>query len=73
MDPGITTSLLAGGFGLGGVLSGALLSNYFALRTERRRTSNEDERRWLNDRRRLYAAYLGLAEAMHREVDTSMG
>lgn len=37
---------------------------------DRRRLAAEDERRWLNDRRTLYARYLGLVEHLEREADS---
>lgn len=37
---------------------------------DRRRLAAEDERRWLNDRRTLYARYLGLIERLERDADT---
>lgn len=37
---------------------------------DRRRLAAEDERRWLNDRRTLYARYLGLVEYLERDADS---
>lgn len=37
---------------------------------DRRRLAAEDERRWLNDRRTLYARYLGLVERLERDADS---
>ena len=37
---------------------------------DRRRLAAEDERRWLNDRRTLYARYLGLVERLERQADS---
>lgn len=37
---------------------------------DRRRLAAEDERRWLNDRRALYARYLGLVERLERDADS---
>ncbi|MCW2900211.1 MAG: hypothetical protein JWO67_2476 [Streptosporangiaceae bacterium] len=69
MSSDLATSLLTGAFGLGGGLGGVLLSSGLAQRGERRRLTAEDERRWLADRRGIYASYLGLAESMHKEID----
>jgi len=61
--------LLTGAFGLGGVLGGVLLTNHFSHRAEDRRVANDDERRWLADRRHAYAAYLRLVILMLRDVE----
>jgi hypothetical protein len=37
---------------------------------DRRRLAAEDERHWLNDRRTLYARYLGLVERLERDADS---
>lgn len=37
---------------------------------DRRRLAAEDERRWLNDRRTLYARYLTLVERLERDADS---
>lgn len=37
---------------------------------DRRRLAAEDERRWLNDRRTIYARYLGLIERLERDADS---
>ena len=37
---------------------------------DRRRLAAEDERRWLNDRRTLYARYRGLVEHLERDADS---
>lgn len=37
---------------------------------DRRRLAAEDERRWLNDRRTLYARYLGVVEYLERDADS---
>jgi hypothetical protein len=37
---------------------------------DRRRLAAEDERRWLNDRRALYARFLGLVERLERDADS---
>lgn len=52
----------------------ALLSSaatYLLSRSgDRRRLAADDERRWLNDRRTLYARYLGLVERLERDADS---
>jgi len=37
---------------------------------DRRRLAAEDQRRWLNDRRTLYARYLGMVERLERDADS---
>lgn len=69
MDQQTTTALLSGGFALAGALGGVLLSGSVTHRAEDRRLRTEDERRWLTDRRVAYAAFLGLAESMLRQID----
>jgi hypothetical protein len=71
MTPGLTTALLTGAFGLGGVLGGVLLTSHFAQRADQRRIANEDERRWLADRRQVYARYLGIVTSMLRSIDST--
>jgi hypothetical protein len=61
--------LITGAFGIGGVLGGVLLGAHFTRRTEQRRVANEDDRRWLADRRQVYARYLGLIGSMLKDID----
>jgi hypothetical protein len=72
MTPEITTAVLTGTFGLCGVLGGVLLSGYFSRRAERSRVASEDERRWLADRRHVYAAYLAIVTSMLRNIDSML-
>ena len=53
-----------------GVIVGAFLTGFFSWLGDRRRVRSEDARRWLADRRRTYAIFLGLAESMLREIDS---
>jgi hypothetical protein len=69
VTPGLTTALLTGAFGLGGVLGGVLMTSHFAQRADQRRIASEDERRWLTDRRHVYAICLGILISMLREID----
>lgn len=46
-----------------------MLSGWVVRRNDQRKLASEDARRWLNDRRQIYARYLVLVESMHREVD----
>jgi hypothetical protein len=69
MDSQLLTASLTGAFGLCGVLSGVLLSGRLARRTDQQRITNEDERRWLSDRRHAYATYLGLIVSMLKDLD----
>ncbi|OBJ13789.1 hypothetical protein [Mycobacterium colombiense] len=62
-------TLVAGFFGLGGAFGGVLLSALTAKWSHARTIAAEDDRRWLVDRRTVYAAYLTLAEQMLREID----
>lgn len=70
MDQQTTIALLSGGFALVGGLGGVLASGSVSRRAEDRRLKADDDRRWLTDRRTTYAAYLGLAESMLREIDS---
>jgi hypothetical protein len=69
MASDLAVALVSGCLALGGALSGVLLSNTFSRRTDRARLKAEDDRRWLTDRRSVYARFLGLSEAMLREID----
>ncbi|MET8146634.1 hypothetical protein ABZU32_40550 [Sphaerisporangium sp. NPDC005288] len=62
-------SILTGAFAIGGGLGGVLLTGWLTRRNEARRLASDDARRWLSDRRRIYASFLVLAESMLREVD----
>ncbi len=59
-------ALVAGLFALGGVVLGGLI-NWLVLWRQR---VAEDRRRWLSDRRTLYANYLGIASSMLQEIDS---
>jgi len=63
------TQVLTGSFALIGGLGGVVLSNYLASRNDEKRTANEDERRWLVDRRNLYAKYLSLTASMLKSIE----
>ena len=63
------TPVLTGSFALIGGLGGVILSNYLASRTDDKRTANEDERRWLVDRRNLYAKNLSLIASMLKGIE----
>jgi hypothetical protein len=69
VDQQTSIALLTGGFALAGGLGGVLLSGTLTRKAENRRLRAEDERRWLTDRRAAYGAFLGLAEAMLRQID----
>lgn len=53
-----------------GAAVGALLAWLLARAADKRRLDAEDKRRWLADRRSVYASYLGLAGAMLQEIDS---
>jgi hypothetical protein len=59
-------AVIAGSFGLGGVLLGGLVNTLAAWRQR----VAEDKRRWLADRRSLYATYLGIAASKLQEIDS---
>lgn len=63
------TALLAGAFGLVGVLGGAFGTNLVNTRAEQRRLAADDARRWLATRREIYGSYLALTESMLREIE----
>jgi hypothetical protein len=69
MTTTLITALLAGTFGLSGVLGGVLLTNHFTQRAYKQRITSEDERRWFVDRRKVYARYLALITSMLRSLD----
>jgi regulator of sigma D len=66
------TPVLTGSFALVGGLGGVFLSNHFTNRVEERRTANEDARRWLSERRHVYAKYLALVASMMKDISTWM-
>jgi hypothetical protein len=56
--------------GMSANLGPQLLTGVFLTRIhEKRRLNAEDNRRWLVDRRKIYATYLVLVESMLREID----
>jgi hypothetical protein len=69
MTANLITPLLTGAFGLVGVMGGVWLTSQFAQRSDQRRITSEDDRRWLSDRRHVYAAYLGIVTSMLRSID----
>lgn len=69
MDPQTATALLTGGFTIAGGVTVAVLSALLGRSSEFRKVKVEDDRRWLLDRRTVYAKYVGLAEVMLREID----
>jgi hypothetical protein len=69
MNVQLVTALLTGAFGLGGVLGGATLTSRLSRRADQQRIAAEDQRRWLSDRRQLYAAYLALVVALLTEIE----
>ncbi|WP_433037331.1 hypothetical protein [Actinomycetospora sp. CA-053990] len=62
-------AILTGVFTLIGGLGGVLLTGSINRRNEVAKQRREDDRRWLEDRRKLYAEYLGLAEDLLQEID----
>jgi hypothetical protein len=66
----VLPAILAGSFALAGGLLGAILTGYFNLVVNKKKQTDEDERRWLVDRRQAFAGYLSLCESMLREIDS---
>ena len=62
-------AVIAGSFALGGVLLGGVVNSLAAWRQR----ISDDKRRWLADRRSLYAAYLGIAASKLQEIDSVAG
>jgi hypothetical protein len=60
-------AVIAGSFALGGVLLGGLVNSLAAWRQR----IAEDKRRWLADRRSLYASYLGIVASKLQEIDSA--
>jgi hypothetical protein len=56
--------LVAGLFALGGVLA----TQFTVVRLDRLRVKREDSRRWLADRRRIYASLLASAEVIYESL-----
>lgn len=59
-------ALVAGAFALVGVLLGGAVNSFTAWRQR----SADDKRRWLADRRSLYANYLGITASKLQEIDS---
>lgn len=70
MSTDIIAPLLSGTFALIGGLGGVLLTSHLNVRAQASKQSAEDARRWLADRRQIYAHYLSLSEVMLREADS---
>jgi hypothetical protein len=71
MSAAWVTPVLTGSFALAGGLGGVVLSGYQASRSDKRQTATQDERRWLTDRRSLYARYLSLMASMLQSIDSA--
>lgn len=56
-------------FALGGVLLGSAATYLFEARSQAKATKLEDDRRWLSDRRSIYASFLRLCESLLEDVD----
>ncbi|MEL4318720.1 hypothetical protein WJX64_06890 [Leifsonia sp. YIM 134122] len=69
MSPELLTVVVAGSFGVIGTIVGGLMTTWLGRSAERRRLAAEDDRRWLADRRKVYAAFLVLSQSMLREID----
>ena len=73
MGPELITVVVAGGFGVAGTILGVVMTTWLGRSAEQRRLAAEDDRRWLADRRRVYAAFLVLSQSMLREIDGVAG
>lgn len=71
MASDVSIALVTGAFTLGAGVGGVLLAGWQARKTEERHLAAEDARRWLDERRRIYANYLGLVEALLHLLDTA--
>ncbi|MFY1597118.1 hypothetical protein [Micromonospora sp. WMMD737] len=65
----LAPSLLAGAFAIIGGIGGVMISGRIARNNDLRRWKAEDDRRWLADRRKVFASYIVLVEAMLRDID----
>lgn len=66
----LTPQIVTGLFALGGAGTGAVLGGLVSRAGDKRRIKAEDDRRWLTDRRGVYAGYIALAGAMLQEIDS---
>lgn len=73
MGPELIAVVVAGGFGVAGTILGVVMTTWLGRSAEQRRLAAEDDRRWLADRRRVYAAFLVLSQSMLREIDGVAG
>jgi hypothetical protein len=62
--------VVAGGIGVAGTIVGVVMTTWLGKSAEKRRLAAEDDRRWLADRKREYAAFLVLGQSMLREIDS---
>lgn len=62
-------SIITGSFTLVAGIAGILLTGLVNRRTHDKKQADEDDRRWMNDRRQIYAQYLSICESLLREVD----
>lgn len=69
MPPELLAVVVAGGIGVLGTIIGVVMTTWLGRSAERRRLAAEDDRRWLADRRRIYAGFLVLAQSMLRDID----
>jgi hypothetical protein len=66
----LSTSVQTWLLGLVALIVGAVLGHLSGRAADSRRLAAEDARRWVSDRRHLYARFLGLVESLHREADS---
>jgi hypothetical protein len=70
MTSALALPIITGLFSLGGALGGIFLANHFARRADERRIATEDKRRWITDRRHIYAAYLTVVSESFQEISS---
>ena len=71
MNGSLVTALLTGAFALAGGLGGVLLTSKLNRQAQERLQETEDARRWLKDRREIYARFTSKAEAILRAIDST--
>lgn len=69
MSSEVTLAVLSGALGVVGTVVGAVLNDVLGRSSEKRPLIADGERRWLQERRASYAAYLRLSIDLLRELD----
>lgn len=71
MSEGLIGAIPTGAFAIIGGYGGVLLTSRMNTRVQNQRQSAEDARRWLQDRREIYARFLSIAESILRSIDST--